>query len=270
MIKTFLSEKPPFLFSKGGLTSKYPENTLVSFKHAFELGCTGLSVPVRMCSSGEIVVFEGESLEKSAKYFLSLPVGMSVKSAPNKPIEEAGFDELKKYDVGVSFSPDFVGEHIPTLDQVIDLLPPDSYLDVEIKLLPSKKYEPMLKKVIEILSSRMTDDFCPFIISSSNPFVLRYIEKNSIIPTALIHSNDSSLPKIFRNGHKFFICSPRIHKIKFADYINHKKKYRKYFVLLTDVEEHEEKDNIKKTKIAGIISKNAQLFNNEYKITKMN
>lgn len=53
------------IFAHRGFRAMYPENTLLSFKKAFELGVDGIELDVHMTRDGEIVVIHDESLKRT-------------------------------------------------------------------------------------------------------------------------------------------------------------------------------------------------------------
>jgi len=42
-----------------------PENTLLSFRKALELRCDMIELDVRLCKSGELIVFHDDTLERT-------------------------------------------------------------------------------------------------------------------------------------------------------------------------------------------------------------
>ncbi len=94
-----------------GLSDIYPENTLAAFKRAYEAGADGVELDVRMTRDGEVVVFHDEDLRRM--------VGRSEK------ISDMDYRDLLRINIG--------GEKIPLLSEVLDIVPKDRWLNVEIK-----------------------------------------------------------------------------------------------------------------------------------------
>ena len=53
--------KIPIIFAHRGANHFSPENSLGAFEKAVELGCDGIELDVRLCGSGEVVVFHDRS-----------------------------------------------------------------------------------------------------------------------------------------------------------------------------------------------------------------
>ena len=139
------------------------ENTIPSIKKAIELGVDGIEIDVFKCKSGEIVVFHDKKLDR-----LTNSSGY---------IEDLSYDSINKIKV--------MGKYrIPQLIEVIDILPNEIFLNIELK------GEETAKKVNEIVTefiNRTESKLDRFIISSFN---WKELEKfrlfNSKIPIAVL------------------------------------------------------------------------------------
>ena len=139
------------------------ENTIPSIKKAIELGVDGIEIDVFKCKSGEIVVFHDKKLDR-----LTNSSGY---------IEDLSYDSINKIKV--------MGKYrIPQLIEVIDILPNEIFLNIELK------GEETAKKVNEIITefiNRTESKLDRFIISSFN---WKELEKfrlfNSKIPIAVL------------------------------------------------------------------------------------
>ena len=83
-----------------GFKSKYPENTLLSFSKAIEVGADAVEFDVHSSSDGVVVVCHDGSTRRTGS------AAMIIHQTP--------FDQLRTLDMGQ-------GEKIPTLQEVIDL-----------------------------------------------------------------------------------------------------------------------------------------------------
>lgn len=88
------------------------ENTLPSFGKAIVLGADAVEFDVRLCKSGEAVVFHDDSLKRLA--------GL------NEKISDKTLTELKAISIGG-------GEKIPTLEEVLDFINGRIGVNIEIK-----------------------------------------------------------------------------------------------------------------------------------------
>ncbi len=91
---------------------KYPENTIASFLAALYYGADGLELDVWLTRDRKLVVFHDPD---------------TVRVVGEKLIvKDSAFNDLRRLDLGM-------GQRIPLLDEVIDSLPADIPLFVEIK-----------------------------------------------------------------------------------------------------------------------------------------
>ncbi len=95
-----------------GFSSAYPENTLLAFRKAIEAGADGIELDVWLTKDGRVIVMHDETIDRTSD--------MSGRQ------KEMTLDELRKANVGG-------GERIPTLEEVFELLPRDSIINVELK-----------------------------------------------------------------------------------------------------------------------------------------
>ena len=91
-----------------------PENTVTAIRHGLEAGADAIEFDIHGTKDGRIVVFHDETLERTTD-------GTGV-------VEELTLDELRRFDAGFNFTPDFgrsfpfrgTGIGIPTLDEAVE------------------------------------------------------------------------------------------------------------------------------------------------------
>lgn len=96
-----------------------PENTLLAFEHAAELGAQQIELDVRLCATGELVVVHDDSLKRVA--------GLDV------PVRELPLDQLQRLDVGSHLAPCWDHARVPTLLEVFETLRGRIRFNVEVK-----------------------------------------------------------------------------------------------------------------------------------------
>jgi glycerophosphoryl diester phosphodiesterase len=112
--------KKPVIFAHRGASAYAPENTMAAFKKAIELGSGGIELDVHRTKDGQIVVIHDEAIDRT--------------SDGRGKVKEMTLPELLRFDFGSWFSDDYVGERIPTLEQVMEYLHDfDGILNIEIK-----------------------------------------------------------------------------------------------------------------------------------------
>ena len=104
-----------------GICAKYPENTMVSFRAAIELGVDLIEFDVNVTKDNELVVIHDNAIDRTSDN-----TGLT---------RDYTLAELKKMDFGGKFDKKFKGEKIPTLREVLELAAPHEnlLLNVEIK-----------------------------------------------------------------------------------------------------------------------------------------
>lgn len=104
-----------------GASKEAPENTLSAFRQALALQVDGLECDVHLTKDGQVVVIHDTH------------IGRTTTSADRLHVADLTLAELQSLDAGGWFSSQFIGEHIPTLEQLIQLTPNDIPLMIEIK-----------------------------------------------------------------------------------------------------------------------------------------
>lgn len=109
----------PFLYAHRGASVQAPENTLVAFRQAVEAGADGVELDVHLSADGVPVVIHDTTLERTTD--------------GGGPVGHHTAAELMAMDAGRWFAPEFAGEPVPTLRQVLELLTGHLRINVEIK-----------------------------------------------------------------------------------------------------------------------------------------
>jgi len=99
-----------------GASSIAPENTLAAFREAIRLGADGFELDAQLAKDDQVVVIHDGSLLRTTR---------SIGRVASKTLKE-----LHELDAGAWFnlrhpryaSPDFIGERIPTLSEVMELI----------------------------------------------------------------------------------------------------------------------------------------------------
>ena len=53
------------VFAHRGFSGKYPENTMMAFKKAAEVGCYGIELDVQLTKDDEIVIMHDETIDRT-------------------------------------------------------------------------------------------------------------------------------------------------------------------------------------------------------------
>lgn len=141
-----------------GHSKKAPENTMAAFELALEVGAGGLELDVHLSKDGEVVVIHDDTLERT--------------TTGQGRVEAHTWAELKQLDAGSWFAPEFTGERIPSLRQVLELLKGrDTLLNIELKA--GLGFEHLNEKLVPLLDKY--DCWERTIISSFNHYALAHL-----------------------------------------------------------------------------------------------
>ncbi len=111
------------IYAHRGASGLAPENTMAAFYLALEQGADGIELDVHLTKDEKLVVIHDEDIKRTSN-----GEGLVAKMT---------YDELLKYDYGYWFSPEFKGEKIPTLKEVLDFISKNTMtLNIEIKTSP--------------------------------------------------------------------------------------------------------------------------------------
>ncbi len=158
-----------------GYSYLFTENTKLSFKKALESGADGIECDVQKTKDGQFVIMHDPFVTNgSSRLFIA----------------QTTLNELKNIDLGN-------GEHIITLNELIDFFPEEKFLDIEIKGNTITKNEcPDIYSIMMNTSKKIS-----YYISSFKLSLLVFFIKKGIPAGFLIgpESIQDSIIYIFRN-----------------------------------------------------------------------
>lgn len=105
------------LVAHRGASTIAPENTMSAFRLAVEAGADGIELDVQCTADGRLVVIHDVTLDRTTDQ--------------TGAVFETDAATVARADAGSWFSPEFAGERVPTLDQVLGL--DGVELEVELK-----------------------------------------------------------------------------------------------------------------------------------------
>ena len=169
-----------------GAMGHEPENTLASIKKAIDLGADGFEIDVFKCLSGEIVLFHDKQLDK-----LTNGEGL---------IEEKSLTDLKKLSVlGTE-------NKIPTLEEVLNIINKQVFLNIELK---GKNTAKASLELVEKFINQKKISSQNILFSSFDWNELEKLrELNSDVKIALITENDPLLAIETAKKLKAFAINP--------------------------------------------------------------
>ncbi len=137
-----------------------PENTVPSFSKAVEIGADGIELDVVLSKDGVIMVFHDYYLQKKTD-------GQGLLTKYTLP-------ELKALDAGSSFSEEYAGTRIPTLQEVVEAMDKKAFIMIEIKTNPFAI--PGIENAVAAVISKY-NLYNRVVVSSFNPFSLMKVKQ---------------------------------------------------------------------------------------------
>jgi len=121
-----------------GASGHAPENTLAAFDKAVEMKADFFELDVQMSKDGHLVVIHDTTVDRTTD--------------GTGRVKDLTLEELKRLDAGSWFGPEFAGERIPTLEEVLDRYRGKIGILIEIK--EPSLYPGIEEKVAKALEER--------------------------------------------------------------------------------------------------------------------
>ncbi len=162
----------PLVIAHRGSSGNAPENTLVSFRKAIEMGADFIELDIHLSKDGELIVMHDETVNRTTN--------------GKGKIRELTLAEIKGLDAGSWFNEEFKGVVVPTLGEVLELtklvstsktkegFPRLCKILIEVKG-TSQKYPGIEKKLLDLLINNNSLSQC--IIQSFDPGILGQLNK---------------------------------------------------------------------------------------------
>lgn len=161
MSKAFFERMPrPAIFAHRGASAHAPENTLAAFDLALHQGADGIEPDVQLTRDEQVVVIHDQTVNRTTQ--------------GKGRVRDLTLAQIKLLDAGSHFDIAFLGEPIPTLDEVLATFGHRTLLNIELKNYATP-LDKLPEKVIEQirfyhLESRV-------LLSSFNPIALRKVKR---------------------------------------------------------------------------------------------
>ena len=154
-----------------GFREKYPENTFLAFRKALDFGADGIECDVQKTKDGRFVIIHDDNLDR-----------VSTQREYRNKINEMTLDEIKKFDAGM-------GEHIPELEEFLDSIPVNKFLDIELKkeTLSQKDCPEIYEILLKYINKKN------LMVSSFEPDLLKYFKARRITTGLLLGADSEKL-----------------------------------------------------------------------------
>ncbi|WP_409293990.1 glycerophosphodiester phosphodiesterase family protein [Peribacillus sp. SCS-26] len=96
----------PIVAAHRGVPSKAPENTMTSYRLAYDLGADMIETDVQKTKDGHLVIMHDDTVNRTTD--------------GTGKVEDLTLEEIRALDAGIKFSPDFKGEKVPLFKEFLD------------------------------------------------------------------------------------------------------------------------------------------------------
>ncbi|MFP6744594.1 MAG: glycerophosphodiester phosphodiesterase family protein [Alphaproteobacteria bacterium] len=98
----------PTVVGHRGAAASAPENTLAGFHWAAEIGVSWVEFDVQLSGDGRCIVFHDDKLDRI--------------TSGHGAVDNTSYDAIRRLDAGAWFGPEFAGQRVPPLSEVLTLL----------------------------------------------------------------------------------------------------------------------------------------------------
>lgn len=154
-----------------GASMAAPENTMEALSAAIDMVSDYAEIDVQETKDGIVVLMHDSNLKRTC--------------GVKKNIWDVTYEELLTYDAGSSFSKEFAGTKVPTLEEVLEFCSGKIKLNIEIKI--TSHQQNLVEKVVALIDAYDFERQC--VVSSTNYSALAKVkELNENIKTGYILS----------------------------------------------------------------------------------
>lgn len=206
-LRSMIGQQDRFIVAHRGSSGTAPENTISSIRHAIDAGALMVEIDVQITSDSKAILMHDHILGRTTN-------GKGF-------IRAHSFEQLKMLDAGKWFNDTFIGEHIPLLEEALQLLKAH-HTCVNIEIKPPGKDDDGIERLLiiieQVIALNMQD---VTLFSSFHHDSLKYIKQQyPALHTAAIHlPGDKRLPSEIATeiGCEGYVCSLREITHKKAD-----------------------------------------------------
>jgi glycerophosphoryl diester phosphodiesterase len=224
-------------YAHRGASAYYPENTMLSFEKALEMGATGIETDVQVTKDGVLVLIHDEMVNRTTN-------GEGF-------VKDYTYSELNKLDAGSWMGIEFSGIRIPRAEDLIYLVMDKSIIiNFEIKN-GIVIYEDIEQKLIDLIYKHKMND--KVILSSFNHYSLAKCNKISKeINTGVLYMEGIYKPYNYAKTVGASAIHPHFYAIN-EEVIKHTKKHGTHINVFT-VDDEEKMKFFLDMKVDGIIT----------------
>ena len=151
-----LSWESPLIFAHRGASTHAPENTLAGFELAIQQHADVIELDTKLSSDEHVVVIHDQSVDRTTN--------------GSGRVSDLTLARLRELDAGSHFSNAFHGEHIPTLEEVLEICGSRIFLNIELTNYGTP-FDALPMKVAQLIEHY--DQAEQLLVSSFHPVPLR-------------------------------------------------------------------------------------------------
>ena len=118
-----------------GFSSRYPENTLLAFHKALELGVTNVELDLQLTFDGHLIVMHDLTVDRTTN--------------GSGTVSDLTLNEIRELDAGSWKDPDYAGLKVPTYEEILNGLAPSTTIVTELKFVGNNG----IQKVVDLIQS---------------------------------------------------------------------------------------------------------------------
>jgi glycerophosphoryl diester phosphodiesterase len=195
----------PFIIAHRGLSSRAPENTLVSYEEAYAAGADIMEIDIYLTKDDEVVLLHDDTFARTTDIvsptskLTDAEVAATGRTRANiRPIDLT-LEQIKKLDAGSWKSAAYAGEQIPTLREIIEFMKgKDILLFCELKDTNMNVLEPAYE-VIRSVGDEMLNQVV--FISFNNPQTNYMVANHPDMPYGNLNSVSTDLNNPIKTIH---------------------------------------------------------------------
>jgi glycerophosphoryl diester phosphodiesterase len=115
-----------------GENGTFPENTIVGFQEAVKLGAAQVELDVCRTKDGYLVIMHDDTVDRTTD--------------GKGKVSDLTFEEIRKLDAGIKKGKQFTDTKVPTLEESLDCLPRNIWINVHIKNSPLEAAKVIIEK----------------------------------------------------------------------------------------------------------------------------
>jgi glycerophosphoryl diester phosphodiesterase len=188
----------PLIVAHRGSSGVAPENTLAAFRQAIDDSADMIELDVRMTKDFELVVLHDRNVRRTTN--------------GKGDIWDLVANDLRRLDAGSWFNKKFSAERIPTLRQVIEILPSHVQLNIEVKTDGERRRNLAFQESLILLLRERQFVHRVTVSSFDHKFLQRLNKLDSDIRIGALYSPLRDIGKLpsrltHRIGARAFVCS---------------------------------------------------------------